>query len=295
MELSLALGGGGARGNAHLGVIRRFEREGYRIRAVAGTSFGGIVAAMYAAGYSPDEIEERFTGLDQSKLYGHSPHDGPSLLGLAGATRVLGEWLGDRTFKDLRIPCALTSVDIKHGREVVLKHGRVLEAVLATIALPGIFPPRLYGDHQLVDGGVLDPVPVAVARSLAPTLPVVAVVLTPLARPEMTISQLPLPVPIPGALIQRITNLRLAQALDIFLKSVDIGNRMMTELRLEVDDPEVIIRPDVSHIGLLDKVDIHEIVLLGERAADGALDELRQAVSWPNRLRRRLFPRGKAG
>jgi NTE family protein len=207
---------------------------------------------------------------------------------------VVQEWLGDRTFKDLRIPCALTAVDIKNGREIILKQGRVLEAVLATIALPGIFPPRTYGDHQLVDGGVLDPVPVSAARSLAPMLPVVAIVLTPLARPEMTISQLPLPVPIPGALLHRITNLRLAQAFDIFLKSVDIGNRMMTELRLEVDDPDVIIRPDVSHIGLLDKVDIHEIARLGEQAADEALDELRQAVSWPNRLRRKLFPHGKA-
>jgi len=295
MDLSLALGGGGSRGNAHLGVIRRLEQEGHQIRAVAGTSFGGVVAVMYAVGYSPDEIEERFSSLDQSKLYGHSSHDGPSLLGLAGATQVLGEWLGERTFKDLKLPCALTAVDIKLGREIILKQGRLLEAVLATIALPGIFPARPLGDHQLVDGGVLDPVPVTVVRSLAPTLPVVAVVLTPMARPGMTIAQFPLPVPLPGALLQRITNLRLAQALDVFLKSVDIGNRMITELRLEVDEPEIIIRPDVSHIGLLDKVDIHEMVLLGEQAADAVLDDLREANSWSNRLRRQLFPRKNAG
>ena len=292
MDISLALGGGGARGNAHVGVIRRFEQAGYRIRAVAGTSFGGIVAAMYAAGYSPDEIEKRFAALDQSKLYGHSSHDGPSILGLAGATRALEEWLADRTFNDLKLPCALVAVDIKNGREIILKHGRVVDAILATVAVPGVFPPRLNGDHQLVDGGVLDPVPVTVARSLAPTLPVVAVVLTPMARPGMAISQLP--VPIPGPLLHRITNLRLTQAFDIFLKSVDIGNRMITELRLEVDDPEVVIRPAVSEIGLLDKVDIHQIVRLGEQAADDALDDLKRAVSWPNRLRRRLLPRPKA-
>jgi len=67
MNITLALGGGGARGNSHIGVIRRLEKEGYIIRSVAGTSFGGLVAILYALGYSPDGIEEIFSGVDQSK------------------------------------------------------------------------------------------------------------------------------------------------------------------------------------------------------------------------------------
>src|SRR5512143_3205463 len=125
MDISVALGGGGARGNSHVGVLRRLEREGYRIRAVAGTSFGGIVAALYAAGFTPDEIEEIFCRVDQAALYGRAPGDGPSLLGLAGVTHWLNETLGERTFADLKIPCALTAVDLNSGQEVVLSEGLV--------------------------------------------------------------------------------------------------------------------------------------------------------------------------
>ncbi len=180
MDISLALGGGGSRGYAHVGVIRRLEQAGFRIRAVAGSSAGGIIAAFFAAGYTPDEMEAQFSRLDQTKLFGRSPDDGPALLGVAGAGKWLHEHLGGRTFDDLKIPCALTSVDLKSAREIILDRGRLVDAVLATIALPGILPPQQIEDYQLVDGGVLDPVPVSVARSLAPNLPVVAVVLTPL-------------------------------------------------------------------------------------------------------------------
>ncbi len=142
MDIALALGAGGVKGNAHLGVIRRLEREGFRIKAVAGTSFGGIVAALYALGYSADQLEEMFASLDQTQLYGHAPDDGPSLMGLAGVTRFLEETIGNRTFEDLKLPCALTAVDLKSGNEVILSKGPIIDAILATIAIPGIFPAR---------------------------------------------------------------------------------------------------------------------------------------------------------
>jgi NTE family protein len=178
MDITLALGGGGAKGNSHIGVIRRLEKEGFRIKGVAGTSFGGIVAALYALGYSPDKIEEVFASVDQTQFYGHAPNDGPSLMGLAGVTRLFEEMIGDCTFADLKLPCVLTAVDLKSGKEVLLSKGRLVDAILATIAMPGIFPARYIDGLELVDGGTLDPVPVAAARMLAPRLPVVAVVLT---------------------------------------------------------------------------------------------------------------------
>src|SRR5215213_7454912 len=178
MDITLALGGGGSKGNSHIGVIRRLEKEGFRIRGVAGTSFGGLIAVLYALGYSPDQIEETFASFDQSQFYGHAPNDGPSLMGLAGVTRLLKEMIEDCTFQDLKLPCVLTAVDLKSGREVLLSTGRLVDAMLATIAMPGVFPARYIDGLELVDGGTLDPVPVAPARRLAPRLPVVAVVLT---------------------------------------------------------------------------------------------------------------------
>ncbi len=287
MDITLALGGGGAKGNSHIGVIRRLEQEGFRIRAVAGTSFGGIVAALYAAGRTPDDIETLFREVEQNRLYGHLPGDGPSLLGLAGASRWLEEKLGDIKFSDLRMPCALTAVDLGCACEVILTEGLVRDAVLATIALPGIFPPRRIQDWNLVDGGTLDPVPVTVARSLAPGLPVVAVVLTsPLDKPSRNL-KVSLPG-VPEPIARRLTNMRVAQAFDVFLHAVEIGNRQMADLRLQADDPEVIVRPAVDHIQMLDTVDVAQVAKLGEQALDAVLPELRRAVSWPARLARSL-------
>ena len=289
MDITLALGGGGSRGHAHVGVIRRLEQEGFCIRAVAGSSAGGIIAAFYAAGYTPDEMEAQFSKVDQTKLFGRSPGDGPALLGVAGASKWLHEQLGERTFADLKIPCALTAVDIKSAREIVLDQGRLLDAVLETIALPGILPPQPIQDYQLVDGGVLDPVPVSVARSLAPRLPVVAVILTPLVGQTGSLTRFSLPFPILKPIVQRITRFRVAQAFEVFLHSVDAAGRLLTELRLQVDDPEIAIRPAVGHIGLLDKVDVHDVIRLGEEAMDAALPEIKRSLAWPNRLRRRWF------
>jgi len=288
MDITLALGGGGSRGHAHIGVIRRLEQEGFRIRAVAGSSAGGIVAAVYAAGYSPDDMEAIFSKLDQSRLFGRSSGEGPSLLGLSGAEKALDEFLGGQTFNDLRIPCAMAATDVKTGREVILSEGLVVDAVLATIALPGIFPPREFKDYLLVDGGVVDPVPASVARGLAPDLPVVAVALSASVAPGDGAVHLPFPVSFPTPIVERITHMRVAQAFNIFLQAVDVGSRALTELRLQVDMPEVIIRPEVGDIGLLDTVDVHKVVRLGEKAADTALPELQRAVAWPNRLRRRF-------
>ena len=286
MDISLALGGGGAKGNAHIGIIRRLEREGFRIRAVAGTSYGGMVAAFYASGRSPDAIEALFNTVDQSRLYGHAASEGPSLLGFAGAAKWLQENFGGLTFKDLRLPCALTGVDLNSAREVILSDGPVLDAVLATMALPGIFPPRRIHEWTLVDGGTLDPVPVSVARLLAPNLPVVAVALTaPISAPARTF-QVSLPSIIPSPIARRITNMRLTQAFNIFLQSVDIGNRHMTEMRLKEDNPEVVIRPAVHHIQLLDIVNVSEVARIGEQAVEDALPELRRAVSWGARFAR---------
>jgi len=290
MDIALALGGGGSRGYTHIGVIRCLEQEGFRIRAVAGTSAGGIVAALYAAGYSPAWMEKTFSELDQANLFGRIPRDAPALLGLGGAEKILREYLGDRTFSELKIPCAVTAVDVNAAREIILREGRVLDAVLATIAVPAVFPPKQLGGMSLVDGAVLDPVPVSVVRALAPKLPIVAVALSPKMGEKGKPMTLSFPTPIPTQIVERLSRLRLAQALKIYVQAQDASSRMLTDLRLEFDDPDVVIRPDVDGIGLLDVVDVHKLVRQGEKAADAVLPQLRRAGAWPNRLRRLLFP-----
>jgi len=288
MKITLALGGGGAKGNSHIGVIRQLEKEGFTIEAIAGTSFGGLVGIFYALGNTPDEIEELFATLDQAQLYGHVPTDGPSLLGLAGVTRWLNDTLGDKTFEDLKIPCVVTAADLQSGYEVILSKGSLTEAILATIAIPGIFPARRISDWELVDGGTLDPVPVLPARALSPNLPVVAVALSiPIGIPAQTWN-IPLPNYLPRTLLDRFSKLRYSQALDVFSRSLDLVTRAVTEYRLEMDKPEIILRPQVTAIDTLDRVDVREVVKKGEEIVEVSLPEIKKLFAWHSRLRRAI-------
>ncbi|MGE5249803.1 MAG: patatin-like phospholipase family protein, partial [Bacteroidota bacterium] len=284
--ISVALGGGGSRGNSHVGVLRRLEKEGYRIQAVAGTSFGGIVAALYAAGYTPDQIEEIFSRVDQANLYARAPGDGPALLGLVGVTQWLNETLGERTFADLKIPCALTAVDLNSGQEIVLAEGLVKDAVLATIAVPGVFPSIHVNGWELVDGGVLNPVPVSVARSLAPGLPVVAVALGPTPEQPPNEWKMPMPNSVPRLIADRVSRMSFARALETYMRAVEVGSRALAQYRLAAEAPEVLIRPDVTHIDILAVVDPHQMALLGEEAVALALPELKRAVRGRTRFGR---------
>lgn len=286
MDITLALGGGGSKGNAHIGVLRVLEREGFHIQAIAGTSAGGMAASAYAAGYSPDELEEIMGRVDQRSLFGFHFGDEPSLLGVSGIEQVMKDLLGDRTFSDLKIPCALVAVDLVSGKKIILQEGRVIDAVLATIAIPGIFPPKKWEEYLLVDGGVLDPVPVSVARDISPiaNLPVVAVTLTSTPTHHSLIP--PIGPKAVESILTRIARLRVSKAFEIFLHAIDIGVSSITEMRLQIDSPDVLIRPDVSNIGYLDLVKVSEVVRLGEVATETVLPELRKAVGFYNRVRR---------
>lgn len=289
MDITLALGGGGAKGNSHIGVLRRLEKEGYRIRSIAGTSFGGIVGILYAVGYSPKEIQTAFEEVDQKQLYGRDPQDGPSLLGMSGVHKLLNQLLAEKTFDDLKIPCAVTAVDVNTGSEIILSTGKLKDAVLATIALPGIFPVQRINGWELTDGGVLNPVPVSVARMLSPDLPVVAVVLNdPMDKPVRAYT-IPVPGILPRPIAERLTRMTLAQSLDIFLRSVDVSSRALAYYRLELEKPEVIVRPDVHDFGLLDKVVVADLAQRGENALEAVLPQLKRAVSWQVRLGKKLF------
>ena len=288
MDITLALGGGGSRGISHIGVIRRLEQEGFRIKAIAGTSFGGLVAVLYALGYHPNDLEEMFAALDQKEFYGRTPNDGPALMGLAGVSQLLQTLIGERTFDNLRIPCVVTATDLKSGREVILSEGRLVDAILATIALPGIFPARHVGEFELVDGGTLDPIPVAPARALAPRLPVVAVALNmPFGSAAQSWS-IPLPNFLPRPIIDWFSKMRYGLVLDVFLRSLDIGSRAVSEYRLEMDKPDIIVRPRVGNIDTLDVVDVHEVIRTGEEALEEVLPQLRQKFTLRNRFRRAL-------
>jgi NTE family protein len=244
-----------------------------------------MAAAVYAAGYSPDDIIKIVKDNQFDRLYGF--RRGPAMLRIKSIYQALSYFLSDETFSDLNIPIALTAVDLKTMTEVILKDGIVFDAVMATVAIPGIFPPKEWDDYLLIDGAVLDPVPVRVSRSLVPGLPVIAVPLIPVPDRWKEVS--PWGKPSDNPLLRPISRLRVAKAFEIYLRSTDMTGHMLSELRLQADSPEVVIRPEVGHIGRLDNVDIERIADLGEVAVEESLEELQQLMGGKNR--RKWFKR----
>ncbi len=287
--LALALGGGGVKGYAHLGVLQVLQEEGLPVVALAGTSIGAWIGALVAAGRSPQEIFTWFTQLPPDLIRKRRPQDLPAHWGLGGFEEALQQALGSyRRIEDLPMPFGATAVDLHQGRVVYLTRGPLVQAVLASSALPGVFPPVPWGDHTLIDGGVLDNVPVRLARWLAPEAPVVAVVLT---TPPEELSRRPLPniaqrIPMLGGVLQRW---RYTQALAFFLRAADMSAASLTYLRLRLDRPEVVIRIPLAEFTALDRqADPRVIWERGYRAAREALPALRRALTrprWPSRTR----------
>ena len=296
-SIGLALGGGGVRGVAHIGIIKALVDSGFKIGAIAGTSAGALVGALFASGCSPEEILELYEGIDPRRMYGRTPQDGPSLLGVYGINQILSKKLGSLTFDQLRIPFCCPAVDHITGQEVIIHQGCVQEAVLASSAMPGIFPPRKIAHFELIDGGVLDPVPVQAVRWLAPELPVVAAVLSPVPETWAPLEafQIHFSNPIPAMIVDQISHLRLGHAFQIFTSSVDITSRTLTELRLKTDRPDVILRPEVGRFPVLGDVDPVELVLVGEQEVRKKIPEVIRACRWQSRFWRRLRKPGLPG
>ena len=169
IKLGLALGGGGARGLAHIGVLRALENANIQPDYLTGTSMGGVIAAGYAAGLSPDDLEQiALKYASVRKLWGLADPTLPRR-GLFQGERLLtffDKQMKGCTFADLRVPLTLIAVDLNNGQEVHLREGSVAEAVRATVSVPGLLAPVENNGQRLVDGGLLNNVPVDVVRNM---------------------------------------------------------------------------------------------------------------------------------
>ncbi len=164
-KVGLALSGGSVRGAAHMGVLEVLERAGIRPDCVAGVSAGSAVGAVYCAGLDLDEIKRIALGLQWRKL-GRITRPRLGFLDGRRLEEYLNETIGPLQFEELEIPFAAVAVDIVRGELVVLKEGPVAPAVRASCSLPGVFTPVERGEQILVDGGVLNNLPVSVVREM---------------------------------------------------------------------------------------------------------------------------------
>jgi len=165
VQVGLALGGGGARGIAHIGVLAELEAENIPVHLIAGTSAGSIIGALYAAGLTPDQMFD----LAKRTTWRDLIHVTLPRVGLVNADpmqALLNGLLGQRSIENLPLPFAAVACDLMTGKEVIITKGNIALAVRASCSIPGIFVPVPHGDHLLVDGGLVNGVPVSVVRRM---------------------------------------------------------------------------------------------------------------------------------
>jgi len=168
-RLGLALSGGGARGLAHIGALRALEKAGIQPDYLAGTSMGGVIAAAYAAGLKPDEIEQIAADTSQTRNLLRLADLSLPQQGIFRGERLLAffeEHLHGCTFDQLQLPLTLIAVDLNTGQEVRLREGSVAQALRATVSIPGLIAPVVQDGMRLVDGGLLNNLPVDTVREM---------------------------------------------------------------------------------------------------------------------------------
>ncbi len=165
-HVALVLGSGGARGLAHIGAIEALEARGYTITSIAGCSMGSIIAGMYAAG-ELDKAKDWFLQVDKQlilRMIDMNLLSGNSLVKGARIIRELEKVVPDRPIEDLLIPCSIVASDMIHTEEVVFRSGSLFEAVRASISIPLFFEPVQKDDKLLIDGGILNPLPLHIVQ-----------------------------------------------------------------------------------------------------------------------------------
>ena len=270
--LALVLGGGGGKGGAHLGALAVIETIGMPIDLIVGSSIGGVVGALYAAGYSVDEIGAAFGGATPWKLFERDPL-GMGLLGARRIRALLEDMLGDCAFEQLAIRCAVVTTDLVTGREVVLDRGPIVEALLATMAFPGIFPPVQSDGMLLADGGIVNNLPVDVAYAQGAD----KVVAVDLGYVCQDFSPAP---PASGA--RGWLNPLPSLPLTLANRGLAVMMAQLTRYRLAERPPDLLLCPEVEQISTLDLSRINDEACraAGERVARDALADLLALRDW---------------
>lgn len=279
-RVGLALGSGSARGWAHVGVIRALEQAGIKPDLVCGTSIGALVGAAYAAG-ELDRFEQWVLGLGIREVVAYM--DVSLSSGLLKGERLMEFFRRnfiDRPLEELAMPFAAVATSLHTGAEVWLRHGSTLDAVRASIALPGLFAPVLSEGSVLVDGGLVNPVPVSLARGMGADV-LIAVDLNSdiLGRHLRAGPQPKAPASDVGDWIRKLQDKvgalipahsadepTMPSMLDVLTSSINIMQVRITRSRMAGEPPDLSVAPRLAHLGLLDFHRAKEAIEEGKRA-----------------------------
>ncbi len=317
-QIALVLGSGSAKGLAHIGVIQVLEENHIPISAVAGTSAGAFVGALWAAGLSGEEMGRIARSVNWKTIARMFLPTLPKS-GLIDGKRIrkfLLTFIGEAEIEDLRLPFACVATELSSGHEVIFKKGGIIPAVRASISIPGIFSPIRHEDRFLVDGGLVNPVPVSVAR-MWPVNAVIAVNVIPkveekakflylktVQKKQRAVSK-KLPEIIQSSLKklehkklseetlqEKLTNILkglkeyenphpavVPGIFTVMLQSLTIAENTICGLRLKQSPPEVLLEPNLADVQLLEFYKAESIIQAGREIAEKHLPEILDLVT----------------
>ncbi len=297
--IGIALGGGMARGFAHIGVLRTLNKHGIYPSLIVGTSIGAVVGACYLAG-KLDELEEWALSLNRFKILSYLDIRVRSagLIGGARLKTLLGEHFDEMKFSDLPHPFLCVATDLGTGHEIWLRRGDLLPAMIASFSLPGVFPPVEMDERLLVDGALVNPCPVSPCQAMGARMTIAVDLNADLIGQAVK----------PGNSYQTITGFDMFNKEDVpeeaqkpFLAStitrrlfrredhnpslfgvmvsaLGILQDRLTRSRLAGEPPDVHIKPHIGHIGLLEFEKAEELIKYGEEAAERMIPEIQAAA-----------------
>lgn len=290
-RLGLALGGGAARGWAHIGVLRALDEAGFKPAVIAGTSIGSLVGACYAAD-KLDQLEEFALSLTKRRVIGLLDVHlrGSGLIGGERLKRLLDVHLGERSIESLPIPFTAIATEFGTGHEIWLTHGNLIDSVRASYALPGILDPVRIGGRWLMDGALVNPIPVTAARALGADI-VLCVNLNADIKSRGTTLQSFMPEKETEEAVDRMAQQGLGAAAQrlwqfvsrpdgspglaaVMVDAFNITQDRISRSRLAGDPPDLTIGPKLGEIGLFEFHRAQEIIRLGHEAAMRALDDV---------------------
>jgi NTE family protein len=248
LRIGIALGGGAAKGFAHIGVIKMLEANGLKLEVVSGTSAGSVVGALYASGMDAFEMQQHAVALDETRIRDVTLFNGGLVRGQKLQDYV-NEMVGNRAFDKMRKPFAVVSTQLETGERTVFVRGNVGQAVRASCSIPGVFEPVKIGSFRYIDGGVVSPVPVDAARQLGADFVIAVDIST------------------------RITGKTPENLLGVVNQSITIMGQKLGEQ--EISRADVVIRPKVNDIGPADFDQRARAIVEGEKAALAALPQIR--------------------
>jgi NTE family protein len=298
--IGLALGGGAARGFAHIGIVKTLIAHGIVPNVVVGTSIGAVVGGAYAAGHL-DTLEEWARGLQPRNVLGYLDIrlNGSGLIGGEKLAAQLEAAIGQTLIEDLPLKFATVATEVRTGHEIWLTHGRMVDAMRASYALPGIFSPVLAGDRWLVDGALVNPVPVSAARALGAEIVIAANLSSDVFTHSTTIyshsasaaaREAPVEPPPPKRGLGKFFSPERTVKREFFgsggrpgissvmIDAFNIMQDRITRARLAGDPPDLLISPRVGQIGWFDFHRADDLIAHGARAAERAIISIQEAI-----------------